>query len=155
MGYFCSPNVQKNIQNFINPLKTYPKNALNFILFFILFFYFFLVLFLFLVLVGQAECRLQPTGADQRGYNPGGSVPEHFPLFLDTGYKVLSRQRRKCNSFFPSHEHFTFFEIRGFVIIRVMILYHFRIFMQMITGHQNCNDSAHWSWIIKVDVHRN
>ena len=28
------------------------------------------ILFISLVLVGQAECWLQPTGADQRGYNP-------------------------------------------------------------------------------------
>ena len=63
---------KKKIQNFINPLKTYPKNAF---LFFYFFYYFFLVLVIFfiyfLVLVGQAECWLQPTGADQRGYNPG------------------------------------------------------------------------------------
>ena len=33
--------------------------------------------FFCLVLVGQAECWLQPTGADQRGYNPGSDITDH------------------------------------------------------------------------------
>ena len=43
-----------------------------------------ILFFYFLVLVGQAECWLQPTGADQRGYNPARIFDQidllHIPI---------------------------------------------------------------------------
>ena len=50
--------------------------------------------FFCLVLVGQAECWLQPTGADQRGYNPDYDVYPSIMMsihLLDTGGPTLCK----------------------------------------------------------------